>query len=235
MANEKAEAKPQEKPAEAPAENKDNKDKADKSKSRSLLPMIIVAVIVLVAAGAGIGLSRLFAGGSKPPSAEEANLEKEIPAEKEAAKPAAEKGEKSKSEKPAAEKSEAKHGEKSKGEGSKSEKTTVKEGEAWYYNMDPVVANLDEPGATRYIRTAFILEMSPDISVEKGTALLEQKKPLITNLLTIYLAGLNIEVTRGDKNLKRIQSELCDTLNEQLFPESKPMVKRVLIKEFAVQ
>jgi flagellar basal body-associated protein FliL len=98
-----------------------------------------------------------------------------------------------------------------------------------------VVANLDEPGATRYIRTAFILEMSPDLSEEKGTILLEQKKPLITNLLTIYLAGLNIETTRGDKNLKRIQSELCDTFNEQLFPESKPMVKRILIKEFAVQ
>jgi flagellar basal body-associated protein FliL len=230
MADQKAEAKPQEKPAEAPAENKDAKGKADKGKSRSLLPMIIVGVIVLVAAGAGIGLSKLFAGGNKSSSAEDVNLEKEIPADKETAKPAAEKGEKPKSEKPA-----AKHGEKSKGESSKSEKITAKEGEAWYFNLDPVVANLDEPGATRYIRTAFILEMSPEISAEKGTAILEQKKPLIANLLTIYLAGLNIETTRGDKNLKRIQSELCDTFNEQLFPESKPMVKRVLIKEFAVQ
>jgi flagellar basal body-associated protein FliL len=227
MADEKAEAKPQEKPADAPAENKDNKDKAEKGKSHSLLPIIIVAVIVLVAAGAGIGVSRLLAGGNKSPSAEEAATEKDAPAAKEAAKPAAEKGEKSKSEKPA--------GEKSKGESAKSEKNTVKEGESWYHNLDPVVANLDEPGATRYIRTAFILEMSPDISAEKGTALLEQKKPLIANLLTIYLAGLNIETTRGDKNLKRIQSELCDIFNEQLFPESKPMVKRVLIKEFAVQ
>jgi flagellar basal body-associated protein FliL len=234
MADEKAEAKSQEKPAEAPAENKDNKNKAEKGKSRSLLPIIIVAVIVLVAAGAGLGLSRLFAGSSKSPSTEEATV-KDAPAEKETAKPAAEKSEKSKSEKPAAEKSSAKHGEKTKGEGSKSEKNTAKEGEAWYFNIDPVVANLDEPGATRYIRTAFILEMSPDMSAEKGTAILEQKKPLIANLLTIYLAGLNIETTRGDKNLKRIQSELCDTFNEQLFPESKPMVKRVLIKEFAVQ
>ena len=210
MADEKA-AKPQEKPAEAPAEN--NKEKAGKGKSRSLLPMIIVGVIVLVAAGAGIGLSLLFAGGSKSPATEEATPAKETPAEKETAKP----------------------GEKSKPEKSKSEKTGIKEGEVWYYNLDPVVANLDEPGSTRYIRTAFILEMSPDLSVEKGTTLLEQKKPLITNLLTIYLAGLNIETTRGDKNLKRIQSELCDTFNEQLFPDSKLMVKRVLIKEFAVQ
>ncbi|MGA2677973.1 MAG: flagellar basal body-associated FliL family protein [Sedimentisphaerales bacterium] len=227
MADEKAEPKLQEKPAEAPAENKDNKDKAEKSKSRSFLPFIIIGVIVLVAAGVGIGLGRLLASSSKPASAEEAEKGKEATAEKSAAKPAAEKGEKSKSEKPA--------GEKSKSESSKSEKNTVKEGEPWYYNLDPVVANLDEPGATRYIRTAFTLEMSPDISAEKGIALLDQKKPLIANLLTIYLAGLNIETTRGDKNLKRIQSELCDTFNEQLFPESKPMVKRILIKEFAVQ
>jgi flagellar basal body-associated protein FliL len=225
MADEKA-AKPQEKPAEAPAENKDAKGKDEKGKKRSLLPMIIVAVIVLVSAGAGIGLSILFAGGSKSTSAEDANMEIEIPSEKETAKPEAKHGEK----KPA-----AKHGEKAKGEGSKSEKAAAKDGEAWYFNLEPVVANLDEPGATRYIRTAFILEMSPDLSEEKGTTILEQKKPLITNLLTIYLAGLNIETTRGDKNLKRIQSELCDTFNEQLFPDSKPMVKRILIKEFAVQ
>jgi flagellar basal body-associated protein FliL len=205
MADEKKEAKPQEKPAEAPAENK---DKAEKGKSRSLLPFIIVGVIVMVAAGAGIGLSRLFAEGSKSPTTEEVAPVKEAPVEKEAAKPE---------------------------EKSKPEKTRIKEGDIWYYSLDPVVANLDEPGATRYIRTTFILEMSSDISIEKGSALLDQKKPLIANLLTIYLSGLNIETTRGDKNLKRIQSELCDTFNEQLFPESKPMIKRILVKEFAVQ
>ena len=86
MADEKAEAKPQEKPVEAPAGNKDNKDKAEKGKSRSLLPIIIVAVIVLVAAGLGIGLGRLLASSSKPASAEEAEQGKEAPAEKESAR-----------------------------------------------------------------------------------------------------------------------------------------------------
>ena len=195
--------------------------------------MIIVGVIVLVAAGAGVGLSRLFAGGSKTPSGEEAASEQEASAEKETTKHSEEKsasGHGAAKEKPASGHGAPKHGEKA-----KPEKAGAVEGGAWYFNLDPVVANLDEPGATRYIRTAFILEMSPDLSAEKGAALLEQKKPLITNLLTIYLAGLNIETTRGDKNLKRIQLELCDTFNEQLFPESKPMIKRVLIKEFAVQ
>jgi flagellar basal body-associated protein FliL len=105
----------------------------------------------------------------------------------------------------------------------------------WYFDMEPVVANLDEPGATRYVRAALTLEMSGQISVDKGTALLEQKKPLLTNLLTIYLSGLNVESTRGDKNLKRIQFEICDEFNEQLFPGGKPLIKGILIKEFAVQ
>jgi flagellar basal body-associated protein FliL len=233
MADEKTEAKPQEKPAEAPAENKDNKEKAEKGKKRSLLPMIIVAVIVLAAAGAGIGLSRLFARGSESPSTQEAEAEQEASAEKETAKHGEEKsasGHGAAKEKPASGHAAPKHGEKA-----KPEKTGTAGGDAWYFTLDPVVANLDEPGATRYIRTAFILEMSLELGEEKGTAILEQKKPLITNLLTIYLAGLNIETTRGDKNLKRIQSELCDMFNEQIFPDSKPMVKRVLIKEFAVQ
>lgn len=106
---------------------------------------------------------------------------------------------------------------------------------SWYFDMDPVVANLNEPGATRYVRAAITLEMSGQISVDKGTALLEQKKPLLINLLTIYLSGLDIESTRGDKNLKRIQFEICEAFNERLFPNSKPLVNSILIKEFAVQ
>jgi flagellar basal body-associated protein FliL len=107
--------------------------------------------------------------------------------------------------------------------------------DAWYFDLEPVVANLDEPGATRYVRASLTLEMSPEISSEKGTTFLQQKKPLLTNLLTIYLAGLNIEATRGDKNLKRIQTDICDAFNEHLFPNNKPLIKRILIKEFAVQ
>jgi flagellar basal body-associated protein FliL len=105
----------------------------------------------------------------------------------------------------------------------------------WYFDLDPVVANLNEPGATRYVRAALTLEMSGEIAVDKGTTFLEQKKPLITNLLTIYLSGLDVESTRGDKNLKRIQFEICETFNEKLFPDGKAFIKGILIMEFAVQ
>jgi flagellar basal body-associated protein FliL len=219
MAEEKAEAKPQEKPTEAPAENKETKDKAEKGKGRSIVPIAIVTVIVLVAAGAGVGLSRLFAGSSRQKQADDAtaSAEKEIPKSDEKSEGGKKESEKSKGEKP------------------KSVTAAIKGDDGWYFNLDPVVANLDEPGATRYVRAAFTLEMPAELNIDKGTAFLEQKKPLITNLLTIYLAGLNIESIRGDKNLKRIQADLCDLFNERLYPDSKPMIRRILIKEFAVQ
>jgi flagellar basal body-associated protein FliL len=210
MADEKVESKPHEPAPDKPASDKP----AEKGKGRAIVPWIIIAAIVLAAAGAGVGLGRLFAGNSKPKAAEDESSSKEPAAKAEAG---------------------AKHGAAKQAEQLKPDKPGAANEDSWYYNLEPVVANLDEPGATRYVRAAVTLEMSPEISAEKGAAFLEQKKPLLTNLLTIYLAGLNIEATRGDKNLKRIQSDICDTFNERLFPNGKPLIKRILIKEFAVQ
>jgi flagellar basal body-associated protein FliL len=105
----------------------------------------------------------------------------------------------------------------------------------WYYNLEPVVANLNEPSVTRYVRATLIMEVDAQIDKKKGTALFEDKKPLLTNLLTIYLASLTLEDIRGDTSLKRIQSQLVDSFNEKLFPDTRPQIKRVLFKEFAVQ
>jgi flagellar basal body-associated protein FliL len=106
----------------------------------------------------------------------------------------------------------------------------------WYYDQfQPVVANLDEPGVTRYVRLTLVMEIDVQVDKKKGTAFIEEKKHLLTNWLTIYLAGLSLEDIRGDRNLKRIQSEIVDAFNEKLFPDARPQVKRVLFKEFAIQ
>jgi flagellar basal body-associated protein FliL len=106
---------------------------------------------------------------------------------------------------------------------------------AWYYDLEPVVANLDEPGVTRYVRATLILEMSSEVDAKKAAVFLEEKKPILTNWLTIYLASLNLESIRGDRNLKRIQSQVLDGFNERLFPDAKPRITHILFKEFAVQ
>jgi len=114
--------------------------------------------------------------------------------------------------------------------------TPAPEGEnRWYYDLEPVVANLDEPGVTRYVRATITLEISSVLEQGKGEKLLEEKKPILTNWLTIYLAGLTLEDARGDRNLKRIQSQILDAFNEMLFPDAKPQIKHILFKEFAIQ
>lgn len=105
----------------------------------------------------------------------------------------------------------------------------------WYYDLEPIIANLNEPGVTRYVRVKLTLEISPEVDKKKGIAFFNEKNPLLTNWLAIYFASLNLENIRGDNNLKRIQSQIRDSFNEQLFPDSKPKISRVLFKEFAVQ
>lgn len=108
-------------------------------------------------------------------------------------------------------------------------------GDLWYYDMDPVVANLDEPGATRYIRATLTLGVSPEMDQEKGTAFFDGKKPVLIDCLTIYLSSLTIQDVTGARNLRRIQSRILDAFNEELFPDTKPQIKKVLIREFPIQ
>ncbi len=108
-------------------------------------------------------------------------------------------------------------------------------GKSWYYHLEPVIANLDVDDVTRYVKASLTLEVSIDVDEKEGTAFIDEKKPILTNWLTVYLASLHLEDIRGDSNLKRIQSQVMDAFNEKLFPDSKPKIKNVLFKEFAVQ
>lgn len=108
-------------------------------------------------------------------------------------------------------------------------------GEVWYYNLEPIIANLNEPNITRYVSASLTLEMSSSLDEKKGSKYLDEKIPIITNWLTIYLSGLSLEDIRGDKNLMTIKSNIRDSLNEKLFPNSKPQIKDVLIQKFPVQ
>ncbi len=107
--------------------------------------------------------------------------------------------------------------------------------EGWYYELEPVIANLNVSDVTRYVKASLILEVSSDVDEKEGTAFLDSKKPILTNWLNVFLASLGLDDIRGDGNLKHIQSEVMDAFNEKLFPDSKPQIKRILFKEFAVQ
>jgi flagellar basal body-associated protein FliL len=105
----------------------------------------------------------------------------------------------------------------------------------WIEELEPVLANLDEPGVTRYVRVTVTLEISPELDEVKGREFLEGKKMLLRDWMTTYFAGLTLEDVRGTRNLGRIKREVVDQFNELLFPDSSPFIERVLFKEFAVQ
>jgi flagellar basal body-associated protein FliL len=106
---------------------------------------------------------------------------------------------------------------------------------SWYYHLEPVIANLNVDDVTRYVKASLTLEVSFEVDEKKGQAFIDEKKPILTNWLTIYLASLGLEDIKGDRNYKRIQAQVLDAFNEKLFPDEKPKIKNILFKEFAVQ
>ena len=106
---------------------------------------------------------------------------------------------------------------------------------SWYYDLEPTVANLNEPGVTRYVRVALTLEMGNGLGDKEGLPLLDQKKPLMKHWLTLYLSNQTVETIRGEKNLRQVQTQIADVLNQGLFPNTKPRIVRVLFKELAIQ
>lgn len=107
---------------------------------------------------------------------------------------------------------------------------------SWLFEeMEPVLANLDEPGVSRYVRVLVSLEVSPELDQEKGNLFLTDRKVILRDWLTTYFAGLSLEDVRGSRNHTRIKEEVQDQFNQILFPNSRPFIRRVLFKEFAVQ
>ncbi|AQT66930.1 flagellar basal body-associated protein FliL [Anaerohalosphaera lusitana] len=105
----------------------------------------------------------------------------------------------------------------------------------WTYELEPVVANLNEPGATRFVRATLIMEISGDMAQEKGKEFLGLKTPYLRDWLTTFLSSLTLDEANGGKNKERIKNLVCDEFNRRLFPDSKPLIKQILLKEFAIQ
>jgi|GEM_PF-210859 len=243
MADEKEKAKEQ---------AKDSKDtKGDKSKKKSLVGILIMAGIVLGGAGGGYFVAKLFSPAPKAASAAEdpANPGGEPSGE---TKPAGGHGTAAK---PAAKPAEAKpaaggHGAAAKpaeakpaggGHGGGAAKPTgpvlpiIDTADGWFFELDAVTANLDEPGVTRFLRASITIQFTKDYDVAVGGPLVNEKKMILRDWLTTYFAGLGIEDVRGTMSLARIKNQIRDQFNDMLFHDSKPLVHAIILKEFAVQ
>ena len=179
-----------------------------------ILTWVIMAAVVVLLAGSGFVLGRLFAGSPSPGTTE--SSQGNAPAEK------------SKAEKPKKEETKA--------EKKISDNLPAGPNDAWYYNeLESVVVNPDEPGATRYVRVGLTLEISSGLTKEKAAKIILAKKPLLVNWLNLYFKSLTLSEMQNDRDMKRILSQICDSFNEILFPDAKPQIKKILIREFNIQ
>ena len=106
----------------------------------------------------------------------------------------------------------------------------------WEFPIEnPIIANLDEPGVTRYLRAGITLLVSSEVDQENGKTFLNDKELLLRDSLHAYFADLSLEDVRGRRNIERIKRQVRELFNEVLFPESKPYIREVYFREFAVQ
>jgi flagellar basal body-associated protein FliL len=105
----------------------------------------------------------------------------------------------------------------------------------WTFEMEPIVANLNEPGSTRMIQLGIVLDMSRDMDEVLGTEFLEEKKLYLRDSLMTYLSGLNLEQVSGSSSKNRMKVEIKEDFNEILFPDSKPLLNRVMFKGCTIQ
>jgi flagellar basal body-associated protein FliL len=103
-----------------------------------------------------------------------------------------------------------------------------------YYEFDPLTVNLNVPRANRYIRATVVLAVRSKDS-ETCIPLFDKRRAELTNWLMTYLAGLTLDEVTGRKNIVRLQREIRDAVNEQLWPDRRPRVEQVLFKDFAIQ
>jgi flagellar basal body-associated protein FliL len=208
--------------AEAPAaDNKDAKAAKSASGKTGMITYAIMAAVVVVLAGSGFFLGRILAGGADPNAAVPEEIKPEVKKEEKPNEPAAKKEEK-----------------KSGSTDAKEEKTTpaLSPTDTWYFSgLESVVVNPDEPGATRYVRVGLNLEFGGDVLHAQAEELINAKKPLLINWLNLYFKSLTLNQMQNDRDMKRILVHICDAFNEILFPDEKPKIKKILIREFNIQ
>jgi len=105
----------------------------------------------------------------------------------------------------------------------------------WIYEVQPFVNNLKDPGARRYVRVGFSLEMSGQLDKLQGEQYLLSKTAHIKNRLGHYFGDRIVEELQGERNRRKVLADVEDILNELLFKDAKPPIVSVLFGECAIQ
>jgi len=103
-----------------------------------------------------------------------------------------------------------------------------------YYDFEPILVNLNEARQSRYMRTAIKLAIAAD-EYDQAVQAIEARKPELKDWLIVHLSGCTLEDVAGDENKNRLKRRILDAFNEQIWPDRKPLIVKVILEEFAVQ
>jgi len=103
-----------------------------------------------------------------------------------------------------------------------------------YKDLQPITVNLDEPRLARYVHATITMAIPQQDFAVAGKRI-DAETRVLRDWLTVYLTSLTLDDVRGAANLNRIRREILDAFNQELWPESKPLIRKVLFKEFAVK
>lgn len=94
--------------------------------------------------------------------------------------------------------------------------------------LKPLVGNLDDPSAGRYVKVTVHLE----IASEELRVPIEEAMVPIRNAMIVYFTGVKVEETVGAANRKKIAKDLLEQIQKVI---GKSVVKRVFFAEFVTQ
>lgn len=116
---------------------------------------------------------------------------------------------------------------KGKGKGHAAEKTAT-------IPFGDVVVNLSEERMNRFLKVKVVLAVTADQEKE-ATAHLAKHKAVMKNWLIGHLAGKSLKDVTGTVGVKRLQRELLERFEDELYPDGHGPLRDVLFEEFFVQ
>ena len=92
----------------------------------------------------------------------------------------------------------------------------------------PIIANLRDPGAGRYVKVTLWLE----VPGEEQAARIEELRVLIRDAVLIYFTELKVEDTVGAEAKDKVRKELLERITQVVGPG---LVRRLFFTEFVIQ
>jgi len=107
--------------------------------------------------------------------------------------------------------------------------------EPYTYKIKPLVVNLKDPGARRYVRAGFTLTIHPNYYQGLAQPILDGHKDKIKHFIGLYFADLQVEQLQGRANLTKTLQQIKEGLNALMPQMSPPLIQEMLYDELAIQ